>query len=193
MFKWDQTEPFGDVPPNANPSGLGIFDMPLRSPGQYADSETGLFYNYFRDYDTATGRYLTSDPIGLVGGLNTYLYVYANPLKHVDALGLAVGEKPGGGTYSKDPEAWGTPELKQPPGPMTPPSCPWWVQKLFGGCTCTELSNNPVACSACCKTWRGYYTQGSGCQNACDRKYNPNSETFARPQKPVTVCMGVGP
>ena len=30
--------------------------------------ETGLFYNYFRDFDPATGRYLKSDRLGLFGG-----------------------------------------------------------------------------------------------------------------------------
>jgi len=60
----------------------------LRFPGQYYDSETGLHYNYFRDYDPALGRYTQSDPIGLAGGLNTFAYVYANPLKFYDDLGL---------------------------------------------------------------------------------------------------------
>ncbi|MDD0843385.1 RHS repeat-associated core domain-containing protein [Pseudomonas sp. Gutcm_11s] len=68
-------------------SGLNAIN--LRFPGQYFDSETGLHYNYFRDYDPQTGRYVESDPIGLAGGLNTFGYVDANPLLYVDSLGLS--------------------------------------------------------------------------------------------------------
>ena len=60
----------------------------LRFPGQYADAETGTHYNYQRDYDPRTGRYLTSDPIGLAGGDNTYAYANNNVLGAIDALGL---------------------------------------------------------------------------------------------------------
>ncbi len=47
-------------------------------------------YNYFRDYDPAVGRYVESDPIGLVGGIATYSYGLSNPAMEVDKQGLIV-------------------------------------------------------------------------------------------------------
>ena len=61
--------------------------QPIRFQGQWADEETGLYYNRHRYYDPDMGRYITSDPIGLAGGLNGYEYV-ASPTGWVDPLGL---------------------------------------------------------------------------------------------------------
>jgi RHS repeat-associated protein len=83
-------DPFGATPANANPSALaaGNFTFNLRFAGQYFDKESSLHYNHHRDYDPTLGRYVQSDPIGLAGGLNTYLYVGADPNGGVDPDGL---------------------------------------------------------------------------------------------------------
>ncbi len=61
---------------------------PFRYPGQYEDSETGLYYNRFRYYDPEAGRYVSQDPIGLAGcKLRLYEYV-TNPTTRIDSLGL---------------------------------------------------------------------------------------------------------
>jgi RHS repeat-associated protein len=90
VWRWDlNNTTFGEHAPNANPDGDSLsYTLNLRYPGQYADAESGMSYNYFRDYDPATGRYVESDPIGLGGGSSTYAYAIGQPLRDVDALGL---------------------------------------------------------------------------------------------------------
>ncbi len=56
-------------------------------PGQILDSESGYFYNYFRDYDPSTGRFVQSDPIGLRGGISTYGYSNGNAVNYIDPTG----------------------------------------------------------------------------------------------------------
>jgi RHS repeat-associated protein len=90
VWRWD-SDPFGAASADSDPDGdLNAFVYNLRFPGQYFDNESGLHYNYYRDFDSATGRYVQSDPIGLDGGLNTYSYGYSNPLHYFDMFGLDV-------------------------------------------------------------------------------------------------------
>lgn len=68
-------------------SGRATFPYNLRFPGQYYMAETGLNYNYHRDYDPLTAKYVESDPFGLRGGINTYAYVEDDPLDGIDPTG----------------------------------------------------------------------------------------------------------
>ena len=64
------------------------FTLHLRLPGQYEDTETGLYYNRQRYYDPEQGQYLSPDPAGNPDGANGYAYVRNNPLKYIDPEGL---------------------------------------------------------------------------------------------------------
>lgn len=90
IWTWPLTsEAFGNSPPNEDPDGDSVdFVFDMRFPGQRYDAASGLNYNYFRDYDPATGRYVQSDPIGLLGGISTYGYVGGAPTIASDPLGL---------------------------------------------------------------------------------------------------------
>ena len=96
VWRWDAAEAFGGTSPDQNPTGAGVFVYDQRLPGQVFDSETGLFDNWYRDYDARQGRYRQSDPIGLAGGINTYSYVSGNPLSGTDPQGLFLNVIVGG-------------------------------------------------------------------------------------------------
>ncbi|WP_308410912.1 RHS repeat-associated core domain-containing protein, partial [Xanthomonas citri] len=91
VWTWSlKGEAFGNTAPNQDPDGDGdgatlVLDM--RFPGQRFDAASGLNQNYFRDYEAATGRYVQSDPIGLDGGISTYVHVKSKPLTWIDIFG----------------------------------------------------------------------------------------------------------
>ncbi len=88
VWRWE-VDAFGSSLPDEDPDGDGQpTTVNLRYPGQVFDPESGLHYNLARYYDPTSGRYLSPDPIGLAGGVNTYAYVGNNPLRYVDPFGL---------------------------------------------------------------------------------------------------------
>ena len=89
VWRWDLNgEAFGNTAPNQDPDGDSTaFVFNLRYPGQRYDAASGLNYNYFRDYEPGTGRYLESDPKGLRGDIATYSYAASKPLIYMDSDG----------------------------------------------------------------------------------------------------------
>ncbi|MGK3999380.1 RHS repeat-associated core domain-containing protein [Sorangium sp. So ce1024] len=74
---------------HVEPAASARAETPLRYPGQYFDEETGLCYNRYRFYDPRIGRYVSPDPVGLLGGLDPFAYCYQQPFRFHDPLGLA--------------------------------------------------------------------------------------------------------
>ena len=80
IWRWE-SDAFGSTLATQDPDADGKATViNLRFPGQYYDAESGLHYNWNRYYDSASERYVSSDPIGLEGGLNTFGYVEQSPL-----------------------------------------------------------------------------------------------------------------
>ena len=97
---WTATyDPFGKATINEDPDNDGnSVTFNLRLSGQYYDQETGMHQNGHRYLDPKSGRFLSSDHIGLFGGINTYNYAELNPILLVDPSGLVVSGEwaPGG-------------------------------------------------------------------------------------------------
>ena len=82
LWRWN-SDACGLSALNEDVDGDGITtSVPLRFPGQIYDAQTQLSYNYYRGYDPAIGRYVQSDPIGLEGGINTFIYALGNPARN---------------------------------------------------------------------------------------------------------------
>lgn len=81
-FVADAQRPRG--PPELHPDALR---SPFRHRGQYWDEETGLAATKFRAWDPETGRWISPDPLGVLGGLNLSA-LNGSPTTTLDPYGL---------------------------------------------------------------------------------------------------------
>jgi RHS repeat-associated protein len=154
VWSWNSA-PFGDTAANEQPTvSLASFQFNLRFPGQQFDAETGSHYNYFRDYEAGTGRYLQSDPIGLIAGLGVFSYVENQPQAGVDKRGLAPsGSKPP--TWVPPGAPYHPPVTPKSPSQMKPP----------GDCTKKQLKGLQDNVNRYCKNSGALSTPSLGRKN----------------------------
>ena len=73
--------PYGETQTTGSADG-----NPVQYTGREND-QTGLYFYRERYYDPQLKRFISEDPIGLGGGINTYAYVEGDPVSFVDPLG----------------------------------------------------------------------------------------------------------
>lgn len=79
--------PYGEA--MTDPAGADL------SQGEWAGmtmDNARLYYARNRYYNPQIGRFISEDPIGLMGGINPYMYCDGDPVNRVDPLGLAYVE-----------------------------------------------------------------------------------------------------
>ena len=192
VWRWD-SDPFGTMAATEDPdadSNLSVYG--LRFPGQYFDAETSLHYNYFRDgYDSATGRYTQSDPIGLKGGINSYGYVFQNPLAFADPKGLEIGHDDD--NYCWDGVGIGCANKKLPPTDRIPPKPPKdprdAAKKKIEKEYCSQKEPEAASCIACCMILGR--RQGPQWQGQCNAECTDRMQCLTR--NPRGGPTGAGP
>jgi RHS repeat-associated protein len=177
VWHWEGAA-FGNTAPQEDPDGDGVkTTFNLRFPGQYYDVETGFFYNWHRYYSPGLGRYITSDPIGRLGGLNTYSYALNNPLQRIDSDGLQTLQSPL------------VPDTPQDPGPpdsaADDPKDPECKQKCFRREFKKCLIGGGISCGAICSAATTTLVGGLVCAVGC-----PCNLAYACYQATELFCTG---
>ena len=91
---------------------------PFHYTGREYHAASGLYFYRARFYDPDVGSFISADPIGLLTGVNVYLYVGAVPTRFTDPTGLQ--------WYPGDPQPHPVAVRRDPPGgPQTPIPLGW--------------------------------------------------------------------
>ncbi len=174
VWRWEG-EAFGQSGAEQDPDGDGReVVMRLRFPGQYHDTESDLYYNWNRYYDPSIGRYITSDVIGLEGGMNTYVYANNNSLGFMNPMAK---------TWKDSAEEYGKERLVKCISEGEKEKYPLVGAKECKKC-CGETLATPNIWVSLVQTG---YLEGylSVCQTGCDKEFKVS-------QYPQNQCKSMG-
>jgi RHS repeat-associated protein len=108
VISYEEYYPFGSTSYQAGRSAAEVSLKRYRYTGTERDEESGFSYHGARYYPLWLGRWVTADPIGIIGGINLYLYADHSPVNLIDPQGLEPKKPP----------------VDPPPSPPPPPPKP---------------------------------------------------------------------
>jgi RHS repeat-associated protein len=89
LITYEEYYPYGSASFRAGRSVAEVKLKRYRYIGKEQDEETGLYYNVSRYYMPWLGRWTSSDPIGIAGGIDSYTYADTNPIIFSDQNGTS--------------------------------------------------------------------------------------------------------
>ncbi|HHM13107.1 MAG TPA: hypothetical protein ENJ16_06105, partial [Planctomycetaceae bacterium] len=92
IISYEEYHPYGTSSYRAANSSTDVSPKRYRYTGKERDEETGLYYHEARYYACWLGRWNSSDPIGLSGGINRFAYVSGHVTRSVDSTGTSEGD-----------------------------------------------------------------------------------------------------
>ena len=101
VISYEEYHPYGSTAYHAARSQTETSKR-YRYTGKERDEETGFSYHGARYYAPWLGRWVSCDPIGLVDGINFYIYVQVNPVRFQDPSGTQT--QPTGYSVRNNPE-----------------------------------------------------------------------------------------
>ena len=119
---------------------------PIRFSSELLDPTTEFYYYGYRYYNPDTGRWLSRDPIGELGGVNLYAFTKNAPLNLIDLFGLLVV-----GAFDKPLE--GAQAFSRWLSAATPPDCVVIKVRIPQGCK--VVSATPAGVETCSSWFRG--------------------------------------
>jgi len=115
IITYEEYHPFGTTSFESADTALEVPAKRYRYIGKERDEETGLCYHGARYYAPWLARWLSSDPIGLAGGLNLYTYCTNNPIMHRDEDGMQEADPPCHTSCHSSPQKFDKSLLTLPP------------------------------------------------------------------------------